>query len=188
MTCGTGRAAGGTTRRTRAARTASRRRCRAARWPARGRTGRPTRPRRSVGGLATLRSPTGIPVVHGLLSKPTGTTDRVLSQYYYSTSDYVTEFAAMCCGRLPECRVEGARCRPADQRGDADQVGFEYIKGTYGSPCGAWDHEQATGWYWSRWYRAARCRAARPRAAGYLAARPRAAGYLAARPRAAGYL
>jgi hypothetical protein len=25
--------------------------------------------------------------------------------------------------------------------------GLEYIKGTYGSPCGAWDHEQATGWY-----------------------------------------
>ena len=25
--------------------------------------------------------------------------------------------------------------------------GLEYIKGTYGSPCAAWDHEQATGWY-----------------------------------------
>ena len=25
--------------------------------------------------------------------------------------------------------------------------GLEYIKGTYGSPCGAWGHEQATGWY-----------------------------------------
>jgi hypothetical protein len=25
--------------------------------------------------------------------------------------------------------------------------GLEYIKGTYGSPCGAWDHEEATGWY-----------------------------------------
>ena len=25
--------------------------------------------------------------------------------------------------------------------------GLEYIKSTYGSPCAAWDHEQATGWY-----------------------------------------
>jgi hypothetical protein len=25
--------------------------------------------------------------------------------------------------------------------------GLEYITGTYGSPCAAWDHEQATGWY-----------------------------------------
>jgi hypothetical protein len=23
----------------------------------------------------------------------------------------------------------------------------DYIKGTYGSPCGAWAHEEATGWY-----------------------------------------
>jgi hypothetical protein len=25
--------------------------------------------------------------------------------------------------------------------------GLEYIKGTYGSPCAAWDHEEAIGWY-----------------------------------------
>ena len=25
--------------------------------------------------------------------------------------------------------------------------GLSYIKNTYGSPCGAWDHEQADGWY-----------------------------------------
>jgi hypothetical protein len=25
--------------------------------------------------------------------------------------------------------------------------GLGYIKGQYGSPCGAWSHEQATGWY-----------------------------------------
>ena len=25
--------------------------------------------------------------------------------------------------------------------------GLSYIKGRYGSPCGAWDHSQATGWY-----------------------------------------
>ena len=25
--------------------------------------------------------------------------------------------------------------------------GLEYIKSTYGSPCAAWDHEEATGWY-----------------------------------------
>lgn len=25
--------------------------------------------------------------------------------------------------------------------------GLRYIEGSYGSPCGAWDHEQADGWY-----------------------------------------
>jgi hypothetical protein len=25
--------------------------------------------------------------------------------------------------------------------------GLEYIKDTYGSPCAAWSHEEATGWY-----------------------------------------
>ncbi|MGH3221479.1 MAG: lytic transglycosylase domain-containing protein [Streptosporangiaceae bacterium] len=25
--------------------------------------------------------------------------------------------------------------------------GLSYIRDTYGSPCGAWDHEEATGWY-----------------------------------------
>jgi hypothetical protein len=25
--------------------------------------------------------------------------------------------------------------------------GLEYIQGSYGSPCGAWDHEEADGWY-----------------------------------------
>jgi hypothetical protein len=25
--------------------------------------------------------------------------------------------------------------------------GLTYIQGRYGSPCGAWDHEEADGWY-----------------------------------------
>ena len=25
--------------------------------------------------------------------------------------------------------------------------GLTYIKDTYGTPCGAWGHEQADGWY-----------------------------------------
>jgi hypothetical protein len=25
--------------------------------------------------------------------------------------------------------------------------GLEYIQGVYGSPCGAWDHEESSGWY-----------------------------------------
>ena len=35
------------------------------------------------------------------------------------------------------------------QSNPATQVkwGLDYIKGTYGSPCGAWSHEEATGWY-----------------------------------------
>jgi hypothetical protein len=25
--------------------------------------------------------------------------------------------------------------------------GLDYIKGRYGSPCGAWAHSESTGWY-----------------------------------------
>jgi hypothetical protein len=48
---------------------------------------------------------------------------------------------------LPGSRMAGAG--PDWQTNAATQVrwGLEYIKGTYGSPCAAWDHEQATGWY-----------------------------------------
>jgi len=42
-----------------------------------------------------------------------------------------------------------ASAGPDWQTNAATQIrwGLEYIKGTYGSPCGAWGHEQATGWY-----------------------------------------
>ena len=48
---------------------------------------------------------------------------------------------------LPGSRMASAG--PAWQTNAATQIrwGLEYIKGTYGSPCAAWDHEQATGWY-----------------------------------------
>ena len=48
---------------------------------------------------------------------------------------------------LPGSRMASAG--PDWQTNAATQVrwGLEYIKGTYGSPCAAWDHEQATGWY-----------------------------------------
>ena len=48
---------------------------------------------------------------------------------------------------LPGSRMASAG--PDWQHNAATQIrwGLEYIKGTYGSPCGAWDHEQATGWY-----------------------------------------
>jgi hypothetical protein len=48
---------------------------------------------------------------------------------------------------LPGSRMASAG--PDWQTNAATQIrwGLEYIKGTYGSPCGAWDHEQATGWY-----------------------------------------
>jgi len=48
---------------------------------------------------------------------------------------------------LPGAKMAGAG---ADWQTDAaTQIrwGLEYIQGMYGSPCGAWDHEQATGWY-----------------------------------------
>jgi hypothetical protein len=35
------------------------------------------------------------------------------------------------------------------QTNPATQIrwGLSYIRGTYGTPCGAWSHEQAAGWY-----------------------------------------
>jgi len=48
---------------------------------------------------------------------------------------------------LPGSRMASAG--PDWQSNAATQIrwGLEYIKSTYGSPCAAWDHEQATGWY-----------------------------------------
>ncbi|MGH3228182.1 MAG: lytic transglycosylase domain-containing protein [Streptosporangiaceae bacterium] len=48
---------------------------------------------------------------------------------------------------LPGSRMASAG--PDWQTNAATQIrwGLEYIEGTYGSPCAAWDHEQATGWY-----------------------------------------
>ena len=48
---------------------------------------------------------------------------------------------------LPGSRMASAG--PDWQANAATQIrwGLEYIQGTYGSPCAAWDHEQATGWY-----------------------------------------
>jgi hypothetical protein len=48
---------------------------------------------------------------------------------------------------LPGSRMASAG--PNWQTSAATQIrwGLEYIKGTYGSPCAAWGHEQATGWY-----------------------------------------
>lgn len=48
---------------------------------------------------------------------------------------------------LPGSRMASAG--PDWQTSAATQIkwGLRYIKGTYGSPCGAWAHEEATGWY-----------------------------------------
>jgi hypothetical protein len=48
---------------------------------------------------------------------------------------------------LPGAKMASAG--PDWQTDAATQVrwGLEYIKSMYGSPCGAWDHELATGWY-----------------------------------------
>jgi hypothetical protein len=48
---------------------------------------------------------------------------------------------------LPGAKMSSAG--PNWQTNAATQIrwGLEYIKSLYGSPCGAWDHEQATGWY-----------------------------------------
>jgi hypothetical protein len=48
---------------------------------------------------------------------------------------------------LPGSRMASAG--PDWQTNAATQIkwGLDYIKGTYGSPCGAWSHEEAAGWY-----------------------------------------
>jgi len=48
---------------------------------------------------------------------------------------------------LPGSRMVSAG--PDWQTSAATQIrwGLKYIKGTYRSPCAAWDHEEATGWY-----------------------------------------
>jgi len=48
---------------------------------------------------------------------------------------------------LPGAKMSSAG--PDWQTDAATQIrwGLEYIKSMYGSPCGAWDHELATGWY-----------------------------------------
>jgi hypothetical protein len=48
---------------------------------------------------------------------------------------------------LPGAKMASAG--PDWQTNAATQIrwGLEYIKSMYGSPCGAWGHEQATGWY-----------------------------------------
>ena len=48
---------------------------------------------------------------------------------------------------LPGSKMASAG--PDWQTDAATQIrwGMEYIQATYGSPCGAWAHEQATGWY-----------------------------------------
>ena len=42
-----------------------------------------------------------------------------------------------------------ASAGPDWQTSAATQIrwGLQYIKDTYGSPCAAWSHAQATGWY-----------------------------------------
>jgi hypothetical protein len=48
---------------------------------------------------------------------------------------------------LPGSKMASAG--PDWQTSAATQIrwGLEYIRSIYGSPCAAWDHEQATGWY-----------------------------------------
>jgi hypothetical protein len=48
---------------------------------------------------------------------------------------------------LPGARMASAG--PSWRTNAATQIrwGLQYIRGSYGSPCGAWNHELATGWY-----------------------------------------
>ena len=48
---------------------------------------------------------------------------------------------------LPGAKMASAGANWQTNAATQIRWGLEYIKGMYGSPCGAWGHEQATGWY-----------------------------------------
>jgi hypothetical protein len=48
---------------------------------------------------------------------------------------------------LPGDRMASAGPDWASNPATQIRWGLTYIQGRYGSPCAAWDHEQATGWY-----------------------------------------
>ena len=48
---------------------------------------------------------------------------------------------------LPGAKMASAGANWQTSAATQIRWGLEYIKGMYGSPCGAWGHEQATGWY-----------------------------------------
>jgi hypothetical protein len=48
---------------------------------------------------------------------------------------------------LPGSRMASAGTNWQTSAATQIKWGLDYIKGTYGSPCGAWAHEGATGWY-----------------------------------------
>jgi hypothetical protein len=48
---------------------------------------------------------------------------------------------------LPGSKMASAGANWQTSAGTQIKWGLEYIKNTYGSPCAAWAHEEATGWY-----------------------------------------
>jgi hypothetical protein len=48
---------------------------------------------------------------------------------------------------LPGSKMASAGPDWQTDAGTQIRWGLDYIRATYGSPCGAWAHEQATGWY-----------------------------------------
>jgi hypothetical protein len=48
---------------------------------------------------------------------------------------------------LPGAKMASAGANWQTNAATQIRWGLEYIKAMYGSPCGAWGHEQATGWY-----------------------------------------
>jgi hypothetical protein len=68
----------------------------------------------------------------------------ILSSYHFSLSiDALLSEPALMLRRVMD------RVPFQWQTSAATQIrwGLRYINDTYGSPCAAWSHEQATGWY-----------------------------------------
>jgi hypothetical protein len=119
---------------------------------------------------AATQSPAPSPASAGSAPRPSGNPQKIaegmLSSYGWSSSEfgclvslwnvesgwnvYATNPSSGAYGipqALPGVKMASAG---ADWRSDAaTQIrwGLGYIKSLYGSPCGAWSHEQAAGWY-----------------------------------------
>ncbi len=61
-------------------------------------------------------------------------------------ADFETQHAKSVAAASRRADHAAARARAADATTQI-KWGPGYIQGLYGSPCGAWSHEEATGWY-----------------------------------------
>jgi hypothetical protein len=125
-------------------------------------------PASSLGGSASSGVSGGAPVVNAPAPNPgtaQSTAYNMLGSFGFSTSQwsclddlwqresgwvYNAENASGAYGipqALPGSKMASAGSDWATDPATQIRWGLGYIKATYGTPCGAWDHELADGWY-----------------------------------------